>query len=139
MRLIYIMGREKLTDISEKEASEKLINISKLVEALDQFAQKRDWGQFHSPKNLVMALSGEVGELTALFQWLTENESSQITDPNLSQNIRDELADVLFYLIRLASVLKVDLNAAAVHKLKINEEKYPADKFRGSNKKYNQT
>lgn len=128
-----------MTDISEKEASKKLIDISKLVEALDQFAQKRDWGQFHSPKNLVMALSGEVGELTALFQWLTENESSQITDPNLSQNIRDELADVLFYLIRLASVLKVDLNAAALHKLKVNEEKYPADKFRGSNKKYNQT
>jgi len=116
-----------------------LIQTAPLAQALEDFAQARNWSQFHSPKNLVMALSGEAGELTALFQWLTEEQSRSI-DPasELAQNVRDEIADVLLYLVRLASVLGIDLNAAVAHKLNLNAEKYPADKFFGSSKKYNE-
>jgi len=110
-----------------------------LARALATFARERDWEQFHSPKNLVMALTGEVGELSELFQWLTERESSAVsTDPTRAQAVRDELADVLLYLVRLADVLGVDLNAAAVHKLAANAARYPVAKARGSSRKYSE-
>lgn len=126
---------------TKASSSEKstLIETSRLEHVLEDFAQARNWSQFHSPKNLVMALSGEVGELTALFQWLTEEQSRSIDSTSeLAQNIQDEMADVLLYLTRLASVLGVDLNTAVERKLLINEEKYPAGKFYGSSKKYNE-
>jgi dCTP diphosphatase len=117
----------------------ELLNVSRLTWALDSFANERDWAQFHSPKNLVMALTGEVGELNELFQWLTEQQSKDLAnDPRGRKQVADELADVLFYLVRTASVMGIDLNQAAVEKLAANEEKYPANKARGSNKKYSE-
>lgn len=90
------------------------------------FADARDWHQFHTPKNLVMALAGEVGELTALFQWLTPEESVKWQDdPALAENVRDELADVMIYLVRLADVLGVDLLEAAEAKIDRNELRFP--------------
>jgi dCTP diphosphatase len=117
--------------------TQPLIDVAPLSRALEQFATDRDWAQFHSPKNLVMALTGEVGELTEIFQWMTEEQSLTAgTDPGTTQAIKDELADVQLYLVRLASVLGIDLNEAVQHKLQKNAEKYPADKARGSRKKY---
>lgn len=117
----------------------QLVNVTGLAQALEAFATERDWAQFHSPKNLVMAMTGEVGELNELFQWLTEQQSKELVDdPKAKRRVAEELADVLFYLVRTASVMGIDLNQAAVDKLALNEEKYPAEKARGSNKKYSE-
>lgn len=117
--------------------NERLVDVDSLGQALARFADERDWAQFHSPKNLVMALTGEVGELNELFQWLTEPQSIEMRDdPVAKQRVAEELADVLFYLVRTASVLGVDLNQAAIDKLAQNATKYPVAKARGSHKKY---
>ena len=108
-----------------------------LARRLREFAQERDWDQFHSPKNIAMALVAEAGELAAEFQWLTEAQS-QAPDAAQSARIRAEMADVLNYLVRLADKLGVDLIAAANEKIDLNEHRYPADKVRGSSKKYNE-
>ena len=115
----------------------QLVNTAELANALDAFARDRDWAQFHSPKNLVMALTGEVGELNELFQWLTEEQSRAVADdPQRKQRVGEELADVLFYLVRTAEVLGIDLNQVATQKLALNADKYPIDKARGNSKKY---
>lgn len=122
---------------TENSSSTPLVSIAPLIKVLDQFAADRDWEQFHSPKNLVMALTGEVGELAEIFQWMTEAQSQEArTDPKIAQAIDDELADVLLYLARLASVLNVDMDAAIKQKLLKNAEKYPAQMVWGSSKKY---
>jgi NTP pyrophosphatase (non-canonical NTP hydrolase) len=101
--------------------------IADLQRQLREFAAERDWEQFHSPKNLVMALVGEVGELTELFQWLTPEESARImADSGAAGMVRDELADVLAYLLRLSDVLGVDLEEALAAKIIKNAAKYPA-------------
>ena len=98
---------------------------------------ERDWEQFHSPKNLAMALTGEVGELTEIFQWLTPAESAAVmNDPVSAGQVRDELADVFAYLIRLADVLGVDLEQAFADKMVKNARKYPVETSRGSATKY---
>jgi dCTP diphosphatase len=117
--------------------ADHLIDVSKLETALQTFADDRDWQQFHTPKNLAMALTGEVGELVELFQWLTPQQSGAVaTDPKTAQAVRDELADVLLYTVRLASVLNVDLDSAVRDKLKANAAKYPVGKSHGSSAKY---
>jgi dCTP diphosphatase len=104
-----------------------LLDISGLQATLVEFANQRGWEQFHSPKNLTMALGGEVGELIAVFQWLTEEQSkSAATNAATAQAVRDELADVMIYLARLSAVLGVDLNAAVAEKIEKNALKYPA-------------
>ena len=104
-----------------------LIQIGALASALQTFADERDWQKYHSPKNLAMALTGEVGELVEIFQWQTEAQSWQAAQtPATAQAVRDELADVLMYLVRLSSVLGVDLNEAVSQKLAKNAIKYPA-------------
>lgn len=110
-------------------------SLSELRDRLRQFASDRDWNQFHSPKNLAMALVAEAGELAAEFQWLTEAQS-QTPDPAQSARIRAEAADVLNYLVRLADKLNIDLIAAAHEKIDANEQRYPKDLVRGSSKKY---
>lgn len=125
--------------VTTPTTSTQLVDITRLAPALEQFASDRNWAQFHSPKNLVMALSGEVGELTEVFQWLSEDASkSAARNPETAQAVEDELADVLMYLVRLASVLGVDLDAAAQRKLRLNGEKYPVEKARNTAKKYDQ-
>jgi len=110
-------------------------SIVDLAERLRQFAAERDWDQFHSPKNLAMALAGEAGELVAEFQWMTEAQS-QAPDAATLARIRAEAADVLNYLVRLADKLGFDLVAAAHEKIKDNEARYPAEKVQGSSRKY---
>ena len=101
------------------------------------FAKERDWDQFHSPKNLAMALLGEAGELIEHFQWLTEDESRSLSSEKKA-DVSNEMADVLLYLIRLADKLDVDLYQASLHKLELNSQKYPADQVKGSARKYSE-
>ena len=116
-----------------------LIDVDGAARALRKFAEERDWQQFHSPKNLVMALSGEVGELTEIFQWMTEADSHNAASaPKTADAVRDELADVALYLIRLADVLGVDINAAVISKLASNAAKSPVESSRGVSTKYDQ-
>ena len=112
-----------------------MTELENLRDELRKFAAARDWDQFHSPKNLAMALSAEAGELLEVFQWLTEVQSRSLT-PEAQSAASDEIADVLLYLIRLGDQLGIDPVAAAQRKLVANAKKYPADKARGSNKKY---
>jgi dCTP diphosphatase len=109
--------------------------LESLREQLRHFAAARDWDQFHSPKNLAMALSVEAAELLEVFQWLTEEQSRSLT-PEAHAAVSDEIADVLLYLIRLSDALGVDPIAAAQRKLVANAEKYPVDKARGNSRKY---
>ena len=115
--------------------SPKPKSIEELRAALRQFAAERDWDQFHSPKNLAMALSVEAAELLEIFQWMPDAESTAL-GPDKKAKARQEIADVLLYLIRLADKLDIDLAAAAVEKIGLNAARYPADKVRGSSKKY---
>jgi NTP pyrophosphatase (non-canonical NTP hydrolase) len=104
-----------------------LVDVSRLQQALAAFARERDWERFHSPKNLAMALTGEVGELVELFQWLDEASSHEVArEPATARAVRDEIADVMIYLVRLAAVLGVDLDEALRSKLAANARKYPA-------------
>ncbi len=112
-------------------------DLAELKERLRVFVAERDWGQFHSPKNLAMALSVEASELVELFQWLTE-EQSAAADEKLRRRAAEELADVLWFLVRIADVLDIDLLQAAESKLGQNAEKYPADRVRGQARKYDQ-
>lgn len=114
-----------------------MTDIEKLQQRLQAFADRRDWNQFHSPKNLSMALIVEAGELAEHFQWLTQAESFELADDKL-EKVGEELADVFVYLVRLADQLKIDLPAAVERKIELNEAKYPADVVRGSAKKYDE-
>jgi len=114
-----------------------MTDLPALQQRLRDFAAERDWHQFHTPKNLVMALAGEVGEVSDLFQWLTPDQAAQImANPTQADRVRDELADVFAYLLRLADVLDIDLAAALAEKVAANEQKYPADLARGIATKY---
>ena len=108
--------------------------LLELRDRLRQFAAEREWQQFHAPKNLAIALSVEAAELLEHFQWLTVEASRELTAANL-EKVREELADVLLYLVRLADELDVDLAAAARDKIALNARKYPVEKARGSSKK----
>ena len=124
-------------DCSADSSHAKLVDVDALAQTLEKFATDRDWVGFHSPKNLVMALTGEVGELSELFQWMPEEVSRYAaSDPRLPEPLRDELADVLLYLVRLASVLGVDLDEAARQKLAKNAQRYPIATAYGSSRKY---
>ena len=112
-------------------------DLGELRDRLRVFVAERDWEQFHSPKNLAMALSVEASELVELFQWLTE-EQSAAPDERLRRRAAEELADVLWFLVRIADVLDVDLLAAAEAKLGRNAEKYPAERVRGQARKYDE-
>lgn len=110
-------------------------SIEDLRARIHAFVQERDWAQFHTPKNLAMAMIVEAAELVEQFQWDTPQESSQLT-PEKREAVAHELADTFVYLLRLAEVLDIDLLAATQKKIDLNAKKYPADKVRGSNAKY---
>lgn len=110
-------------------------DLTALRDIVRQFAEERDWQQFHTPKNLVMALSVEVAELVEHFQWLKTGEVHELDDKQRI-GIRHELADSLVYLIRLADRVDVDLYDAVIEKMQLNREKYPVDKVKGQSRKY---
>jgi NTP pyrophosphatase (non-canonical NTP hydrolase) len=121
--------------MSAPESSSPTNSLDALRDALQRFAAERDWDQFHSPKNLAIALSVEASELLEHFQWITESES-KLLPPEKLEKVRDEMADVLIYLVRLSDKLAVDLLKVAFEKIEKNARKYPADRVRGSSKKY---
>lgn len=110
-------------------------DVQALQAALRQFADERDWSQFHTPKNLAASLSIEAAEVLEHFQWLTDEQSKNLP-PEQRDKVALEIADVLLYLLQLSDKLQIDPVAAAKNKLAINAEKYPVDKARGSSKKY---
>ena len=110
-------------------------SLKALSAQLASFAAERDWDQFHNPKNLAMAVAGEVGELVEHFQWLTFDEAANLP-PATREEVALEAADVLLFLLRLCDKLDIDLGAAAERKLEINARKYPVSKARGRATKY---
>ena len=109
------------------------MDIKDIQAKLAKFAEQRDWDQFHSPKNLAMALTSEVGELNELFQWLTEEQSNNVDN----DAVRQEIADIIIYLLRLSDKLDIDIEEAVKEKIEINAKKYPIDLAKGNAIKYN--
>lgn len=109
--------------------------LKKFQSEFRAFVAEREWGQFHTPKNLAMALSGEVGELLEHFQWLTAEQSADLPDETRSEVAR-EIADVQIYLAALADRLGIEIGPAVAQKMELNAEKYPAEQVRGSARKY---
>ena len=111
------------------------MNIEELQNKIASFAKERDWEQFHTPKNLACALSVESSELLEIFQWMNRNEEENLSSET-KHRISEEISDIFVYLVRLADVLNIDLEKSITQKMQQNAEKYPADKVRGSSKKY---
>ncbi len=115
------------------------LDLKKIYSEIEKFTTDRDWDQFHSIKNLSMALSVESAELLEIFQWLTEEQSNKVKDdPKTKSKIEDEVADIFVYLLRIVHKSNIDLESAVLNKLKKNEEKYPIEMSRGNSKKYNE-
>jgi dCTP diphosphatase len=114
---------------------ELMDNLDELRAKVNAFVRERDWDQFHSPKNLAMAMIVEAAEVVEHFQWDTLDESKQMSEERRTE-IGHELADTFVYLLRLAEVTGVDLIAAAHQKIALNAIKYPVEKSKGSNAKY---
>lgn len=111
------------------------MNIELIQKRLSKFAQDRDWEQFHTPKNLTMALSVEASELVEIFQWLTPEQSNNLTDKQMA-SIKEEIADVAIYLLRLCDILDIDVESSIMDKIKVNSDKYPVNLSKGNAKKY---
>lgn len=115
----------------------KSINVQKINTVVSEFIKERDWDQFHSIKNLSMALSVESSELVEIFQWLKEDESNQVSSNiKLKSKVEEEIADIFIYLMRIAIKSEIDIEEVVLNKIKKNSEKYPVDKSKGSSKKY---
>ena len=112
------------------------INIEVIKKKLKEFSKDRDWEQYHSPKNLAMALSVEVAELVEIFQWSNEGGLDVIKDPNQKNKIKKELADIFNYLVKLIDILDIDIEEASLSKIKENTEKYPIEKVKRKSAKY---
>lgn len=110
-------------------------SLQDLRSRVNNFVAERDWAQFHTPKNLAMAMIVEAAELVEQFQWVTPQESIQLT-PEKREAVSHELADTFVYLLRIAEVLNIDLIQAANEKIDLNAKKYPVEKVKGSNAKY---
>lgn len=115
------------------------LNVEAIQQHLRTFVREREWDQFHDPKNLAMSLAIEAGELMEIFQWVNTGDTAALmADPAKAQAVREEMADVLAYLLRLADVLGVDLQEAVWAKLSRNAVKYPVHLARGSSRKYSE-
>ncbi len=112
------------------------MDLKNLIDKINAFSKARDWDQFHSIKNLAMALSVESSELLELYQWLSEEESNDKSNKILMQKTKEELADILVYLLRISSKLEIDLEEAVLSKMEQNEAKYPVEKSKGKSTKY---
>ena len=111
------------------------MDIEKIKEFQREFAKARDWAKFHTPKNLSMALSVEASELMEIFQWLTAEQSCSLDEKN-KEKVSEELADITYYILRIADLMNIDLEDAIWKKMKKNAEKYPVEKAKGNAKKY---
>ena len=115
------------------------LEISKIQEFQRNFVKDRDWDQFHSIKNLSIALSVEASELAEIFQWMTDEDSNQVNMiPKKFEDTKDELSDILYYVIRIADKLNINLEESIWNKMKKNSKKYPVELSKGNSKKYNE-
>ena len=114
------------------------MNIEKIKQRIQKFSDDRDWNSHHNPKNLVMALNGEVGELNEIFQWLDFEESLNLPD-DVKEHTKEEVADIAIYLIRICMKLDIDLEEAIINKMAKNEAKYPVETSKGGCKKYSKS
>jgi len=114
------------------------MDIENIKKDIQNFSDERDWEKFHNPKNLVMALNGEVGELNEIFQWLDLDESLNLPD-DVKEHAKEEVADIAIYLLRICMKLDIDLEDAIVNKMKKNREKYPVETSKGGAKKYSKS
>lgn len=122
-----------------REICMKTIDVEKLNSVVSDFIEQRDWDQFHSIKNLSMALSVETSELVEIFQWLTEEDSNKVKDDSkLKAKVEEEISDIFIYLMRIAIKSGVDIESSVLTKIQRNSEKYPVEKARGNAKKYNE-
>ncbi|MEW6714916.1 MAG: nucleotide pyrophosphohydrolase [Nitrospirota bacterium] len=114
------------------------MNLPDIQKKLRKFAEERNWDQFHSPKNLSMALAAEAAELLEIFQWLTEEQSKDIdnSEKEIAQ-VKEEIADVFIYLVRLADKLNIDIEKEVLAKIALNKKKYPVDLSKDNAVKYN--
>lgn len=112
------------------------MSVEDLQEILRQFADERDWNQFHTPRNLILAIQAELGELSELVQWISDDQINEQWIQDNNERLREEISDVFLYLIRLSDVLNIDLIDAADKKIKINSEKYPVNLAKGNATKY---
>jgi dCTP diphosphatase len=117
------------------DSEQDIKSLEALRDRLREFARERDWDQFHTPKNLSMALIAEAAELVEHFQWV-EGDKSHLLEEKVRPAVEEEIADILIHLVRIADKLSIDLYNAAERKIAINARKYPADKVRGSARKY---
>jgi NTP pyrophosphatase (non-canonical NTP hydrolase) len=113
------------------------INLYELKEKIKKFCEARDWDQFHNIKDLAIALSIETSELLEIFRWKNPQEVKEVLK-NKKGEVEDELADILYFLLRIAQMNNIDLSSALDKKMEKNEKRYSVDKFKGSNKKYNE-
>ncbi len=119
--------------------SDASTTVDSLSLAVRRFCEERDWDQFHGPKDLAVGIITEAAELLERFRFLSEEDCVRsFDDPEKRERIESEMADVLFFLLRLADRFDIDLVAAFDRKMIKNAERYPADKARGSNKKYSE-
>lgn len=124
-------------DFGPMAVGEQTETLNSLTALVRDFANARDWEQFHTIRNLILALVGEVGELAAEVQWINDTEvASRLRDPAAKEQLAAELADVLTYLLRLADVAEVDLADSLKRKLDLNNQRYPVESARGSSQKY---
>ena len=126
-----------MNELESRDLPKSGTEFKYLSERLSEFARDRDWDQFHSVRNLILALVGETGELAAEVQWVSDADmESFLADPNKRSAIASEMADILNYLVRLADKLNIDLVEEALKKIDLNEDRYPVEKARGSSAKY---
>jgi NTP pyrophosphatase (non-canonical NTP hydrolase) len=139
-RSIYIVQIRKQENILKKfwAVNMKSIDIEKINNEVVKFIEDRDWDQFHSIKNLSMALSVETSELVEIFQWTKEDDSNKVSsDAKLKIKVEEEIADIFIYLLRIAVKSGINIEDAVLAKIKKNAEKYPVEKAKGSSAKYN--
>lgn len=113
-------------------------NINELKKIVQKFCEDREWNQFHNPKDLSIMISTESAELLEIFRYKNEEQLKEIMNGNKRSDVEDELADVLFGVLRFAQMNDIDLSTALVNKIEKSEKKYPVELVRGKNKKYNE-
>ena len=113
------------------------LDLKTIKEKLRKFSQERDWDQYHSPKNLAMAMSVEVAELLEIFQWSNDGGMEKIEDKETKKQIEEEIADIFNYLVKFVDLMDLDLEQLSLEKIKKNDMKYPVNKFKGKSDKYN--
>lgn len=137
--MVSLPNHDSSTIKGRQSASDQTRTIQDLKDMVREFCEKRDWDQFHNPKELAIGIATEAGELLQLFRFKDETQMQEmLEEEKAKQKIRDELADVLYFTLRFAQLYDIDLYETLSEKLQQNEKKYPQDKVRGKNKKYDE-